>query len=163
MSDWNGFGSLDLSDVEESTGSMLLSEGEHTVKCTEAAMEDFGGGNNKRLRCKFESINGAGSLGHSFNVVHTTSKQAQEIGRRMLKTFLSVSGHPSPDKPGDVGTLKGLTAQVYVGMGKPYTKDGVEKQYPEIKSFSHVDGVAAKLSEKDDKNTSEDLDDDIPF
>lgn len=162
MSDWNGFGSLDLSDVEESTGSMLLSEGEHTVKCTEAAMEDFGG-NNKRLRCKFESVNGAGSLGHSFNVVHTTSKQAQEIGRRMLKTFLSVSGHPTPDKPGDVASLKGLTAQVYIGMGKPYMKDGVEKQYPEIKSFSADPSSTADKGGKDDTSGEKDLDDEIPF
>ena len=153
MSDWNGFGSLDLSDVEESSGSTMLREGEHVVKCEEAAMEEFGG-SNKRLRCVFAAVDGKGKLGHSFNLVHTSSSMAQEIGRRMLKSFLVAGGHPSPDKPGDVGTCEGLITKVYVGMGKPYTKDGVEKQYPEIKSFDAA---------TDDDTPAKQLDDAIPF
>ena len=56
-------------------------------------------------------------------------QQAQEIGRRMFKSFLIAGGHPNPDKPGRKN-IEGLTASVYVGMGKPYQKN--EITVPEI-------------------------------
>lgn len=155
MSEWKGFGSLDLSGVEESSGgSTMLSVGDHVVRCTEAEMEDFGG-TNKRLRCEFVSDEGKGKLMHSFNLVHKTSDMAQEIGLRMFKSFLVAGGHSNPDKPGDVATVKGLRATVKVGMGKPYNnRNGVEVQYPEIKSFD---------SAPDDGGGSKELNDEIPF
>ena len=75
----------------------------------------------------------------------------------MFKSFLIAGGHPNPDKPGDVKTIEGLTASVYVGMGKPYQKNGETKQYPEIKSFDSASSDDSSSS-VDDK-----LDDDIPF
>tara|TARA_B110000046_G_scaffold10626_1_gene10638 strand:- start:45914 stop:46390 length:477 start_codon:yes stop_codon:yes gene_type:complete len=158
MSDWNGFGSLDLSGVEESKGGNMLPVGTHVVKCTEADMESFGqADSNKRLRCELASEDSKAKLNHSFNIVHTTSDMAQEIGRRMFKSFLVAGGHPNPDKPGDVSTIKGLRAKIVVGMGKPYkNKNGVEVQYPEVKSFDAAPGSSTKV---DDKK----FDDDIPF
>jgi len=159
MSDWNGFGSLDLSGVEESKGGSMLSVGTHVVKCTEADMESFGAtDSNKRLRCELVSEESAGKLNHSFNIIHTTSDMAQEIGRRMLKSFLVAGGHPNPNKPGDVKTMKGLKATVVVGMGKPYkNKNGIEVQYPEIKSFDAAPNSSGSAPAKDT------FDDDIPF
>lgn len=155
MSDWNGFGSLDLSSVEESTGGYTrLEPGEYTVKCTEAKIESVGVTKNKKLVADFQNTEGAGSIRMNFNIFHE-NKQAMEIGQRQLKSFLVAGGHKNPDKPEDVGSLKGLTCKVYVGMGKPWIgNDGQERRNPEIKSFMAASTDAAK---------NEDLNDDIPF
>ena len=156
---WNGFGSLDLSKVEqqEARGSSRLAQGEYTVKCTSAAMETFGAKENKRVVADFVDEAGSGDIRFNFNL-HHTNPQTSEIGMRQLKTFLISGGHPTPDSPDDVTSLVGLACKVYVGMGKPWTDTNNQtRQQTEIKSFS-------PLSEaKSNSKPSTKLDDEIPF
>ena len=156
MSDWNGFGSLDLSSVEAGGGSTRLQPGTYTVKCTEAKVEAIGSTSNKKLVADFVDAAGTGDIRMNFNV-HHTSAQAKEIGLRQLKSFLVAANHKNPDQPGDVASLVNFECKIYVGMGKPWTdKTGNQRQQTEIKSFSPLDGASSKKPSKD-------LDDEIPF
>lgn len=160
MSDWNGFNSLDLSGVEEDKGFRRLEPGEHLVKCIDAKVEPVGDTNNRKLVADFESE--GGNIRHNFNIHHTNS-QAQEIGLRQLKTFLVASQHPTPDKPGDVQSMVGLTCKVYVGMGKPWRdRNGTERQNAEIKRFMAVGSESSTETESQPDKTG-DFDDAIPF
>jgi hypothetical protein len=156
MSDWNGFGSLDLSSVAEDTGVVRLEPGEHEVECVDAKIESAASNqNNKVVKADFKSKAG-GQIRVNFNVFHS-SAQAQEIGQRQLKSFLTAGNHPNPDKPGDIGTLKGLSCKVVVGLGKPWIgQDGRERQSPEVKVFLPLAG-AETAAKKDEMN------DEIPF
>ena len=159
MSDWNGFGDLDLSTVSEDQGQRRLEPGEHTVKCTEAKVEPVGDTNNRKLVADFQAEDG-GTIRHNFNIHHTNS-QAQEIGLRQLKTFLVSAGHPSPDKPGDVQTMVGLKCNIYVGMGKPWKdRNGNERQNSEVKRFLPVGNAAPSST---DQAPKADFNDRIPF
>lgn len=153
---WNGFGDLDLTKVEADEGSRRLGTGTYTVKCTTAKVESIGDTNNKRVVADFVDVDGAGDIRMNFNVHHNNA-QAAEIGLRQLKSFLVAAEHPSPDKPGDIGSLVGLKCQVYVGMGKPWRdNNGNERQQTEIKRFMGVEETAAPKK-------ANDLNDDIPF
>lgn len=158
MSDWNGFGSLDLSNVEASGGSSRLQPGTYTVKCSDAKVEQIGATANRKLVADFVDVDGSGDIRVNFNILHS-SDMAQEIGRRQLKSFLVAANHPNPDKPGDVDKLKGLQCKIIVGMGKPWKgDDGVERQSSEVKKFMAMAEAAASAGSK-----SDDMDDDIPF
>ncbi|MAS48212.1 MAG: hypothetical protein CL557_12495 [Alphaproteobacteria bacterium] len=157
MSDWNGFGSLDLSKVEASAGSTRLQPGTYTVKCADAKIESVGNTKNKKLVADLVDEGGSGDIRMNFNILHT-SDIAQDIGRRQLKSFLISSDHPNPDKPGDIATMKGLVCKIAVGMGKPWKgDDGVERVSSEVKKFMPV------TDKPNGKDTAEELDDEIPF
>lgn len=118
---WNGFGSLDLSNVQES-GAPRLQPGKYMVKCTEAKVGSFGEHDiNKRVECVFEDVNGSGTTSVRFNVHYPANADTARIGLEQLKSFLVSAGHPNPDQPGDLGTLIGLKVGVVVDQGKPYT------------------------------------------
>ena len=141
MSSWNGFSNLNLSGVTPDDYAPLT-VGEFTLRSTDAEIKTAPNGVNKRLVVAFTDVEGSGSIKHGFNLVNP-SAQAQEIGKKQLKSFLVAGGHPNPDHPGDLETLKGLTVRVYVGMGKPYVgDDGQRRQNPEIKRFI-LDGEGA--------------------
>lgn len=154
MADWNGFGGLDLSGVEQSSGYPRLQPGTHIVESKEAEILDTSTG-GKMVAVDFMSTSGHGDIRMNFNVVNK-NPTAVEIGLRQLKSFLVAGGHKNPDKPGDIKTLKGLKCKVIVAMGKPWRdNDGNERQTSEIKTFLPLDTDASA----DDKE----LDDDIPF
>mgnify|MGYP001209926638 CR=1 FL=1 len=158
MSDWNGFGSLDLSTVDASAGSTRLQPGTYTVKCADAKIESVGTTKNKKLVADLVDEGGSGDIRMNFNILHT-SDIAQDIGRRQLKSFLISSDHPNPDKPGDIATMKGLVCKIAVGMGKPWKgDDGVERQSSEVKKFMPVTDKSNGAV-----TTAEKLDDEIPF
>lgn len=158
MADWNGFPNLDLSGVEEDKGIRRLDPGEHVVKCTEAKIEPVGDTNNRKLVADFSAEDGA-TIRHNFNVFHS-NEQAMEIGLRQLKTFLVSANHPSPDKPGEVESMKGLKCKVYVGMGKPWRdRNGVERQNTEVKRFMPIEESTPQSASAEKK----DFDDAIPF
>jgi len=162
MSDWNGFGSLDLSKVEAGGGSTRLQPGTYTVKCTDAKVEAIGSTSNKKLVADFVDAAGTGDIRMNFNIVHNNS-QAQEIGMRQLKSFLIAGNHPSPDKPGDVASLKNLECKIIVGMGKPWiNRDNVEVTTSEIKKFMATDEQASTPIASS-QAPAKDLDDEIPF
>lgn len=164
MSDWNGFGSLDLSNVEASGGSARLQPGTYTVKCSNAKVEQIGSTNNRKLVADFVDVDGSGDIRVNFNILHS-SDMAQEIGRRQLKSFLIAANHPNPDKPGDVDMLKGLQCKIIVGMGKPWKgDDGLARQSSEVKKFMAMgmaEAAASAGSKSDDMD--DDMDDEIPF
>lgn len=161
MSGWNGFANLDLSGVVPDDFAPL-GVGEHEVRCTEVEIKTGQNGKDKRVLVTLAETGGAGTIKAGFNIVHATSKQAMEIGLRQLKSFLVAGGHPNPDQPGDINSLKGLTCRVYVGMGKPYTdKEGQQKQFPEVKRFI-IEGEGA-TSGAPAPSAPKKIDDEIPF
>jgi len=142
MSEWNGFGSLDLSGVDADSGSARLQPGTYRVKCTSAKVEAVEGTKNRKVVCEFVDADGHGDMRNIFNVVHTSEK-AQEIGRKQLKGFLVAAGHPNPDQPGDITSLEGLECVVVVGMGKPWRdNEGNTRQNTEIKKWMSKDSPA---------------------
>lgn len=174
MADWNGFGSLDLTDVTES-GPPQLQVGKYHVRCTEAKISAPASNASARMvTAEFASVDGAGTIRMNFNVANPND-DAQRIGLGQLKSFLIASGHPNPNKPGDISSLVGLEVGVLVGMGKPYNNQkGKRVQYPEIKRFVEVSGlaaIAAPVANTDtdaalnggSARTTADLDDEIPF
>jgi len=161
---WNGFGSLDLSDVSVSEGGGFrpLPTGEYLLKALSAEVET--NGSNKRLVVQFKDVGGAGEIRSGFWLVHSSAK-AQEIGREQLKTFLTAAGHRNPNRPGDVSSILGLQARAYVGPGKPYTNSkGQEVINQEVKRFL-VDAKQdmGARSAAIQAPPSRDIDDDIPF
>ena len=153
MSEWNGFTNLDLSNVGEDVG--FLDVGEHVVKCTDAEIKDGKRPGAKQLALSFESEDGTGMIRQFLNIINP-SEQAQNIAQRQLKTFLTVAGHPSPDRPGDINSLKGLRCKITVGDGKPWTgDDGQERSYKEVKRYLPVTSTASVEADT--------LDDEIPF
>ncbi len=130
---WTGFDSLDLTNVEEQKSR--LEEGRYIAVCREAKVAMQDGSSNRRVEVRLEDEAGAGDIINGFNVYHT-NEQAMEIGLRQMKSFLVCAGHPNPNKPGDISSLKGLRVGIIVGMGKPYTDNkGVERQRTEVKAF----------------------------
>lgn len=156
---WTGFGDLDLTKVDASAGPARLSTGTYKLKCTAAIVESIGTTQNKRVVADFTDDANTGEIRYNFNVFHS-SEQAMEIGLRQLKTFLAAADHPSPDKPDDVTSLIGLKCKAIIGMGKPYMKDGQERQQTEIKRFMPLGDASS--SDKGAPQKS-DLDDEIPF
>jgi hypothetical protein len=156
---WNGFGNLDLSGVTPDDFAPLA-VGEHEVRCTDVEILTGDNGKNKRIVATLNATNGGGTIKAGFNVVHTGSAQAQEIGLKQLKSFLVAGGHPNPDRPGDIASLKGLTCRVFVGMGKPFLKNGEQKQYPEVKRFI-IEGEGG--SAPSPAPSTKKIDDEIPF
>ena len=152
---WEGFQSLDLSNIEQA-GPLRLAPGEYVAVAENARVESIGETNNKRLVVEFVDSDGAGDVRTFFNLVHT-SEQAQTIGHRQLKTFLTAAAHPNPDRPGDVETINGLTCRITVGMGKEWKdRDGNTRKNAEVKRWLPVGEVAPQKK-------AEKLDDEIPF
>jgi hypothetical protein len=159
MNNWTNFGDLDLSGVEESKSR--LQPGRYLVECKEAKVEQIEGTKNRRVVATFEDIDGVGDIRMNFNV-HHENEQAQEIGQRQLKTFLTVSGHKNPNKPGDIGTLRGLRCGIVVDLGKPWTdKDGKKRQNSEIKAFYNPDAAPDVPAESNKRG--KELNDAVPF
>ena len=144
-------GKLDLSGIDEDTGPSLnyIDVGNHVVKVSEASVKPCNNPAHKMVSLTLADESGKTML-HSFNVVNGNPK-AVEIGKSQLKSFLIAAHHPTPDKPGDIGSLNGLKVKIEVLMGKPRLKDGVMKSYPEVKAFTAV-GEPTRT-----------LDDEIPF
>lgn len=163
-----GFGSLDLTNSKVSSGMSVLKRGTYNVVCSEAKYERVGNSNNWKTTVVLQDVEGSGQIIHNFNVVHTSSK-AQEIGRDQLKTFLTHGGHPNPDRPGDVATLVGLKARVFVDTDGTYERNGKVYDNVQVKRFMPLDAPAvavsdAKPSRSSGRETLNDIEDDeIPF
>jgi hypothetical protein len=156
--DWN-FGDLNLTDVK--AGGSRLPEGVYHVQCTDARLED-GMGSNKKLVLELKAVDGSGDIRQILNIKHT-SERAQEIALRQLKTFLVSAGHPTPDNPKDIGTLKNLECKIRVAMGNPWkNSEGKEVVSTEVKSFMPLDDAIATDDKSSDKSDNI-MDDDIPF
>lgn len=173
---WNGFQSLDLSGVEADNFNPITQPGLYNFNCTDVELKTGPNKVNKRLILTLVDSVGGGTLKAGFNIVHQGSPQAQEIALRQLKSFLISGGHPNPDHPGDLETLKGLTPKAYVDYGKPYIdkETGQEKKNFEVKRFV-LPGEGGEVASAPASNPSTSgasggavgsrhaLDDEIPF
>jgi len=136
MTTWQGFDALDLSGVEASAGSSRLPPGSYIVRVDSASMA--GEGPKRMVQVKLVDEAGHGDITTNFNVANP-SAEAVRIGLSQLKGFLISAGHPNPDKPGDITSLKGLTCSIVVGMGKPWTnRDGKSVRTSEVKKFGEA-------------------------
>ena len=154
---WNGFDALDLSKVEAGSGSNRLQKGTHHVRCTGAEVVTTASG-GKMIKASLEAVDGTGEINANFNVANK-NPMAVDIGMRQLKTFLVAANHPTPDKPADIQTLKGLECNVVVDLGKEWKgDDGTMRRSSEVKNFK-----AAGAKPPEGSGNSSDLDDDIPF
>lgn len=170
---WNGFGKLNLADVQEA-GDPVLQPGKYIVTCDDAVVEDGRNPSDKRLVLTFKAPEG--QLRSNLNI-HNKSAQATEIALRQLKSFLVSAGHSNPDQPGDVSTLKGLQVGIIVGEGKPYTnKEGNSIVPKEVKRFFPVEKFddivvqeqprrarAASAAQQQSAQNKAMMDDEIPF
>lgn len=120
MADWNGFGSLDLSEVQEDRGRATMLPGNYICKITNAEMKDTKDKAGKGLIVEFADEAGSGKCDVFLNLVNR-NEEAQRIGRSGLKTLLIASGHPNPDRPGDVNSMVGLRVGVRIEQGEDWT------------------------------------------
>lgn len=118
------FANLNLSKVAASSGVGVLQPGRYVVKVSAAEVVDNKAKDGKILKVKLSCDQGV--ITDNINVMNKSEK-ATEIGLGQLKALLECGGHPNPNNPGDISTLRGLTVGIYVaqdGMydGKPQYK-----------------------------------------
>lgn len=124
MSEWNGFGGLDLSDVEAEKAR--LRPGAYICKITAAEVKATKDNKGRQVVVSFVSESGDGEIQDWINVANA-SADAERIGRQKLKSLLIACGHPNPDKPGDVESIKGRRIGVRVEPGEDY-RDAVTNE-----------------------------------
>ena len=150
MNAFASFSDLDLSTVAEAKGVSILQPGTYDVRVANAEWQEMNNGNGHQVMVELEDVSGTGSIRHWINVHHKTSKMAQEIGQRQLKSLLQFGGHSSPDKPGDIATVCGLHVGVVVGMSKerrnPNTGKIMESR-PEVKGYRMPTSDSAPVPE----------------
>jgi len=150
MADWRGFGGLDLTGVKE-FGANRLGTGRHIVRVKKAEVAQIEGTNNRKLVVEFEEVSGLGEIRENFNIFHSHEK-AQEMGLRALKSMLICGGHRSPDRPGDVATLRGLTLGIVVADGEPWRdKEGKMRTTSEVKSYFKPGDAAPEAMEPEER------------
>lgn len=120
MSNWNGFGSLDLTDVEAEKGRATMLPGNYICRVTNAEVKDTKDRRGKGVVVEFKDEGGGGTCDTFLNIVNP-NEEAQRIGRGQLKALLIAGGHPNPDRPGDINSLKGLRVGVRIEQGDPWT------------------------------------------
>jgi len=59
----------------------------------------------------------------------------QKWGREKLKALLTHGGHPTPDKPGDISSLKGLSVGVHVEKDEYTDNTGMKREGSRVKRF----------------------------
>ena len=113
MSDWN-FRNLDLSGVDIQRPSRFLPVGNHVCVLNDCEVVTSKSG--WQIILYWEEIEGAGSC-RDYITIHANSKEdnaqlAERIGKERLKAVLTYGGHPTPDNPNDVNTMKGMVVGV---------------------------------------------------
>ena len=155
------FRSLNLGDVEASSGSLGLKPGRYVCKIDDVKLGDTKRG-GKNLEIKFVDVGGAGSIRHWINLQVPSSPEATRIGLEQLKAVLVHGNHPSPNQPGDIATLRGLTLGVAV-VEEKYTKDGEERTGGRVSYVFPQDDGADSPSHPHPESVSAIGQDRIPF
>jgi len=132
MSDFT-FANLDLSGAKVSSGGKFLTEGRHLVKIKNATWEKSHAG-GVYIDVSFEATNGSGGTNGYYNLRVPSSKKSEEIGQDQFLSLLYYAGHPTPTKPSDINSLKGLTVGVYVAGDKKDEGTPNERVYHKVKS-----------------------------
>ncbi len=155
------FSSLDLSGID-TQGDGALAPGKYEASIKSAAMQPTKNGKGKMLVVEY-AVPGEGAIREWMTIFHE-SDQTARISRERLKTMLVHAGHPNPDKPGDVATLKGLKVGINVVEGDKWTddqgqlRDGGSKIKRSGAYFSLSSGTSDAAAE-----AKTELDDEIPF
>lgn len=146
------FSSLDFSGVEASGGG-ILSPGSHDVEIREATFGKNSTGTGMIVKVSFSSAEGG--IRSTYNVVHK-NEEARRIGQEQFKALLINAGHPNPDRPGDISTLKGLKVGIRVVEDGEYNG---KPSYRVASTFSLADRPPATKA----SGFLDDLADDIPL
>lgn len=108
------FRDLTLDGVDtQRTGGSSLPPGQYICEVTGAELSDTKNG-GKQVVVTLRDQDGHGEVKDFINVLLHTSEEATRIGRERLKALLVHGGHPTPDRPGDIKSLKGLKVGVIV-------------------------------------------------
>jgi len=132
---WN-FGDLDLSDSEVDSGEQRLQPGRYICEVVHAELKSVKtDARAKRLEVGFVDVSGLGSIRESINIHLPKSEEATQIGKKQLITLLTHGGHPTPERPGDIKSLVGLTVGVNVSIDKYQDKKGEMRDGAAIDSW----------------------------
>lgn len=159
------FSDLNLSGVDVGrAGGGSLKPGRYLCRVISAELGDTRTG-GKKITVKLGEIGGGGAITDWINVNLPGKEEATRIGREQLKALLTHGGHATPDKPGDIRSMKGLIVGVVV-VEESYTDNAGQ-----AKKGSSVSGYVAPTDvDPDFKRGSAgggggqaDLDDEVPF
>jgi len=117
MSNWTSFSDINLHDVKAGTGLLLLDVGNHNCRVSDVEIGIPKSGRGHTLMVELASTAGSGTIRDWMNI-DNANEMAERIAKEKLKSLLEFGDHPSPDKPGDIKSLLGLTVGVTVGMSK---------------------------------------------
>ena len=130
------FSNLDLTNVTAAKGAGVLTTGRYVVRIREATIKNTKKEDgSKTLNVRFTCDEGV--ITDNINVYIKGSDEATRIGREQLKGMLECAGHPSPNNPGDVSSLVGLTVGIIVG------EDGLHqgKMTYKVKAFMKPEDI----------------------
>ena len=116
------FRELNLSGVDISSAPQILQPGRYVVTITDAFIKQTRNGGSA-VELSLTDVKGQGTLRAWINVNVPASQTATRIGREQLKALLIHGGHPTPDNPSDIASLKGLKVGASV-QKDTYTMDG---------------------------------------
>ena len=158
------FEDLNLEGVVSAKGSMQLPKGKYVVKVTEAEVRKTSkGGSQVYVNMSCDD----GMIRMWINVHVPSSETATRIGREQLKALCTFGGHANPDKPGDIASLVGLTPGIRVVDDTFKGDDGEDRQGTKVSGFidpkSVPKGMVSSSQDNQSGDTSDALDDDIPF
>lgn len=111
---------LDLTDVPENEGPVLVPAGKYLVTCVEAEYKDTKTMGGKYIETKLQIKDGdweGKNVFARFNIINQNDKAA-EIGKGQLKSFLIKTGFADPNQLDDVNDLCGLTCIAVVTVRK---------------------------------------------
>ncbi|WP_066018331.1 DUF669 domain-containing protein [Endozoicomonas atrinae] len=123
--EFTGFDSLDLTNVE--AGDSYLKAGQFRCEVVKASVEQNKAKTGRFVKVEMKCMDGNGVTVDRFNVQNANPK-AVEIGLQKLKKFLIETGHPNPDKPGDINSLSGLKVVVNLKRGDDFVTDTGERR-----------------------------------
>lgn len=179
MSDWNGFGGLDLSGVDADTSKIILKPGSYACRIASAEVKDTRDKRGKVLELLYVDNDGAGEIKDWINLKNS-NPEAERMGLEKLKGLLVAANHPNPNKPGDVRTLVGLDVGVRIERSEDWTDDkgmvrpggGKVRRYGayfDLRQPHEPLGQSVAVAEKPRtngtmaSNTASIMSDDIPF
>jgi len=182
---WN-FKNLNLQHVDEDR-PRSLEEGDYICTISDVQIKNNGGKTSLMISLKAPS----GQVINEFCKVDDSDKsdkaqRGTSIGLSRLKAILKHGGHPNPDEPGDINSLKGLTVGVRMrypkdanGDRETWSKDGNTYQsgvkpmpfgayYTPDYTNGHDTGTVVVVDDTNDMTSngsgkSSGLDDEIPF
>lgn len=123
----SGYISINLANVKAG-GAARFKVGVHDVVVGEAEYQANKASTGSLVAMKLTSMETGACQLVSFNVKHQ-SPEAQKIGQKQLKTFMTAAWHPNLKNPGDVRSLNGLKFKLVVGDSGIY-QGSHGKDYP---------------------------------